>query len=203
VLTLEVLAGSIFVGLALGLLFALLRRFDRFYTKELVCGIVSVIRGTPSILQISIVYFVLPPLLGCCLSVTVTGIIALGVNSAAYVSEILRAGIESLPGGQFEAAYSLGISRFYMWKDIILPQVLRNILPALTNEIITLLKETALIATIGGMDIMRRSQVLAAEKYEYFTPLCTAAIVYYVLVLLIEFIAKKIEGKNKTKRTIC
>jgi polar amino acid transport system permease protein len=90
-----------------------------------------------------------------------------------------------------------------MWKDIILPQVIMNILPALINEIVTLLKETALIATIGGMDIMRRSQVIAVEEYEYFTPLCIAAIVYYVLVLLIEFIGGKIEKKNRERKVIC
>jgi polar amino acid transport system permease protein len=82
-----------------------------------------------------------------------------------------------------------------MWKDIILPQVIRNILPAMLNECIDLLKETALIGTIGGMDIMRTSQTLAAERFEYFMPLCIAGMYYYFLVLFIEFIAKKIERK--------
>ncbi|MDR2464121.1 MAG: amino acid ABC transporter permease [Holosporales bacterium] len=193
-LTLKILAGSILIGLSLGVLFSILRRHK--ICKAVVCGVVSVIRGTPTMLQISIVYFTLPSLFGFNLGILATGIIALGINSAAYVSEILRAGIESLPKGQFEAAYTLGVPSFYMWKDIILPQVVMNIFPALINETVTLLKETALIATIGGMDIMRKSQVIAAEKYEYFTPLCTAAFVYYVLVLLIEFMGKKVERKR-------
>jgi polar amino acid transport system permease protein len=159
-------------------------------------GIVSVIRGTPVILQLSVVYFIVPQLCGCKLDVVSTGIIAFGINSSVYVAEILRAGIESLPKGQFEAACSLGIPPFHMWRDIILPQVMMNIFPALVNETVTLLKETALIATIGGMDIMRRSQVIAAGQYEYFVPLCTAAVVYYVLVLSIEFVGRKVEERK-------
>ncbi|MDR0640184.1 MAG: amino acid ABC transporter permease [Holosporales bacterium] len=193
-LTLKVLCGSILLGWGLGILFAVARqcRMYRFF----VSGIVSVIRGTPLVLQLSVVYFVVPQLCGCKLDIISTGIIAFGINSAAYVSEVLRAGIESLPKGQFEAAQSLSIPKFYAWRDIILPQVMMNILPALINETVTLLKETALIATIGGMDIMRRSQVIAAEQYEYFVPLCTAAVVYYILVLAVEFIGRKIEERR-------
>jgi polar amino acid transport system permease protein len=124
------------------------------------------------------------------------GVIAFGINSSAYVSEILRSGIESLPKGQFEAAQTLGIPKYYVWKDIILPQVVINILPAIINEIIALLKETALIATIGGMDLMRTSQTIAAEQFEYFTPLCAAGAYYYILVVIIECIGKKIENRK-------
>jgi polar amino acid transport system permease protein len=196
-LTLKLLGGGILVGLFLGILFAVARYCN--VCKTIVGGIVSVIRGTPVILQLSVVYFIVPQICGCKLDIVSTGIIAFGINSSAYVSEILRAGIESLPKGQFEAAYSLSIPPFQMWRDIILPQVVMNIFPALINETVTLLKETALIATIGGMDIMRRSQVIAAGQYEYFVPLCTAAVVYYVLVLSIEFVGRKVEGR----RTAC
>ncbi len=97
---------------------------------------------------------------------------------------------------QFEAAKTLQIPSFYMWRDIILPQVIKNILPAMINEIIALLKETALISTIGGVDIMRSAQMLAAEQFTYFIPLCLAGAYYYALVLLIEYIGKKIEQKG-------
>jgi polar amino acid transport system permease protein len=140
---------------------------------------------------------VIPQVFKCKLDVLTTGIIAFGINSSAYVSEILRAGIESLPKGQFEAAYSLGIPPFYMWKDIILPQVAANVFPALVNETVTLLKETALIAMIGGADIMRRSQIIAAGRYDYLTPLCVAGLVYYLLVLGIEFAGRKIEKRQR------
>ncbi|MDR1609483.1 MAG: amino acid ABC transporter permease [Holosporales bacterium] len=193
-LTLKLLGGSVMVGLCLGILFAVARYCN--ICKLVINGIVSVIRGTPVILQLSVVYFIVPQLCGCKLDVVSTGIIAFGINSSVYVAEILRAGIESLPKGQFEAACSLGIPPFHMWRDIILPQVMMNIFPALVNETVTLLKETALIATIGGMDIMRRSQVIAAGQYEYFVPLCTAAVVYYVLVLSIEFVGRKVEERK-------
>lgn len=192
--TLKLLIGGLFLGITLGLFFAILRyqRFGAF----LVNRVISIIRGTPLILQLSLVYFTTPTLLGIKLEVLAAGILTFGINSAAYVAEILRSGIESLPKGQFEAAKVLEIPAFYLWKDIILPQVLRNIFPAMINEVIALLKETALIATIGGLDIMRSSQLLAAEKFTYFMPLCIAGAYYYGLVLLIEYVGKKIEKRE-------
>jgi polar amino acid transport system permease protein len=147
-------------------------------------------------LQLSLIYFSVPGIFGIKLSAIAAGVVAFGINSSAYVSEILRSGIESLPKGQFEAAKTLGIPQFYMWIDIIMPQVITNIFPAIINEIIALLKETALISMIGGMDVMRSSQTIAAEQYEYFMPLCIAGAYYYFLVLFIEFVGKKIEGRK-------
>jgi polar amino acid transport system permease protein len=175
----------------LGILLTILRQCR--IAMPLVKSWVSVIRGTPLILQLSIIYFSVPGLIGVKLDILSAGIIALGLNSSAYAAEILRSGVESLPRGQFEAAKVLGIPNFYMWKDIILPQVVLNILPSLVNEVIALLKETTLISIIGGMDITRRSQIIAAEQFEYFTPLCIAGIYYYCLVLFVEFIGRKIE----------
>jgi polar amino acid transport system permease protein len=193
--TLQLLIGSLCFGLSLGVILAILRykRIARWITGPYI----SIVRGTPLLLQLSLIYFTFPALLKIRLSVVAAGIIAFGFNSAAYVAEILRSGIESLPKGQFEAAKALGIPPFYTWRDIILPQVLANILPAITGEVIALLKETALIATIGGADIMRRSQMFAAEQFTYFAPLCVAGIYYYVLVLLIEFCAKKLEKRMR------
>ena len=133
-------------------------------------------------------------MLNISLSITSAGIIAFGLNSSAYVAEIFRAGIANIPEGQFEAAKTLHISKYFMWKDIILPQVLRNILPAMINEVVSLLKETALISTIGGVDIMCASQNVAAQNYDFFMPLCIAGLYYYILVLIIEFCGKKLEA---------
>ncbi|MDR2340806.1 MAG: amino acid ABC transporter permease [Puniceicoccales bacterium] len=195
VTTLQLLAGGLFGGLALGVLLAILRRNS--FGKLFVVPYASVIRGTPLLLQVSIIYFTLPSVLKIRLGVITAGIIALGLNSAAYVAEILRSGIENLSRGQFEAAKTLGISPFYTWKDIILPQVLKNIFPAITGEVIALLKETALISVIGGVDIMRRAQMVAAESFIYFTPLCMAGACYYLLVLSIEVLARKLEKKMR------
>jgi polar amino acid transport system permease protein len=192
-LSLELMFGGITIGIALGIIIAIAR------TNKIACPVInrfiSIVRGTPLILQLSFFFFAFPSITGIKLNIICAGIIAFGLNSSAYIAEILRSGIESLPKGQFEAAKTLQIGIIPMWRDIILPQVFRNVLPSLTSELITLLKETALISTIGGMDLMRRAQSVASEQFTYFFPLSIAAIYYYALVLLIEYIGKKIEGK--------
>lgn len=193
-LTLELLVASIIVGVILGTFWAICRHYD--FGSLLINRFISILRGTPLILQLSLIYFAAPNVTGMRPSILVAGIIALGLNSSAYFAEILRAGIESLPKGQYEAAIALQIPKWYMWKDIILPQVLKNIFPAIVNEMIALLKETALISTIGGMDLMRGAQSLAAEQFTYFMPLCIAGAYYYGLVLLIEATGKKIEQRG-------
>ncbi len=190
VITLQLLLGGIFIGIMLGTLFAVLR-YKGIAAPVINC-LISILRGTPLILQLSFVYFTMP-LIGIKLTTITAGILTFGFNSSAYIAEILRAGIESLPKGQFEAAKALQIPSLYMWKDIILPQVIRNILPTMVSEFIALSKETALIATIGGMDIMQKAKILAAEQFTYFMPLIIAGCYYYGLVLFIEYIGKKIE----------
>ena len=193
VLTLELMIGGIIIGLILGAILAIMR-YSGLGVKTANCFI-SIIRGTPLLLQLSLFYFTLPNLFGLKLNLLTVGIITFGINSSAYVAEILRSGIESLPKGQFEAAQTLQIPRWPMWKDIIFPQVIRNILPALVNEFIALLKETAIISTLGGMDLMRRAQSIAAEQFTYFVPICIAGIYYYTLILFIEYIGRKIEKR--------
>lgn len=193
VVTLQILFSAASVGILLGTLLAVMRHKNICIRS--ISAVISVIRGTPVILQLSFVYFAIPSFLGIKMSVVLAGILTFGFNSAAYVAEILRAGIEYLPKGQFEAAQTLRIPNFYMWRDIILPQVIRNIFPSMINEIITLLKETAIIGTIGAMDIMRRSQAIAAEQFTFFTPLLIAGAYYYIFVLIIEHIGKQIEKK--------
>jgi polar amino acid transport system permease protein len=197
VITLELLFGGFVIGFILGLVFSVIQYSNRI-CKLIIKSLVSVIRGIPLILQIGLIYFSLPTVLGIRLNVISAGVIAFGINSSAYMAEIFRAGIESIPRGQFEAAKTLNIPSFYMWKDIILPQVVRNIFPAIVNEIVSLLKETAIISTIGGLDIMRASQMVAAQQFEYFMPLCIAGAYYYTLVLVIEFIGRKVEQRIKS-----
>lgn len=184
---------SICLGGILGILLAISRQMH--YGTWIITAIISVLRGTPILLQLSFVYFAVPMLTGIKLSVFASGILTFGINSSAYVAEIIRSGLQSLPKGQFEVCQTLRIPKFYAWKDIILPQVLRNVFPSLVNEIVSLTKETALISILGEMDIMRRAQFLAAETYNYFEPMCLAGIIYYLLVKTIEFIGKQIEKR--------
>jgi polar amino acid transport system permease protein len=192
--TLQLLVGGLLIGAVLGTGIAILR-YRKILLIPLNC-FVSIIRGTPLLLQLGLFYFAVPGLISMRLSVTVAGLITLGLNSSAYIAEILRAGIESLPKGQFEAAQTLRIPNYYMWKDIVLPQVVRNVFPAMVSETISLLKETALVATLGGTDLMRKAQTLAAEQFTYFTPLCIAAGYYYIMILCIEYLGRRIERRT-------
>ena len=193
-LTLELLTGGVLMGVLLGTVWAI-GRYQGIATL-FINRLISIVRGTPLILQLSLIYFSAHSVTGIRPSIITAGILAFGLNSSAYFAEILRAGIESLPKGQFEAAQSLRIPKWFMWKDIILPQVLKSTFPAMVNELIALLKETALISTIGGMDVMRSAQSLAAEQFTYFMPLCIAGVYYYGLVLLIEYAGKNIEQRR-------
>jgi polar amino acid transport system permease protein len=190
--TLEISVGALLIGTTLGSIFAIVRRTN--VGKPVVASVVSVLRGTPVMLQLSIIYFATTGIVR--LGILSAGVIAFGINSAAYVSEIFRSGIESLPKGQFEASQTLEIPKFHMWKKIIFPQVFHNMLPALINEAISLLKETAIIGIIGGMDITRSAQAVASEHYDYFTPLCIAGVYYYGLTTFIELIGRKIEQRR-------
>ena len=143
----------------------------------------SVFRGTPLLLQIAIVYYATPQLTGYDIPALLAGVITFTLNSGAYISETIRGGILAVDKGQREAALSLGIPYKPTMLDIILPQAIKNILPALVNESIALLKDSALVSTIGVADLLRRAQIVGAEKYIYFEPLLFAGAVYYLMVM--------------------
>lgn len=186
---------AVIFGLVIGMLLAIckvnknrdLRLFANFYT--------SIFRGTPLLIQLSIIYFASPYIIGVKFSVFMAGAISFSLNSGAYVSEVIRAGINAVDKGQFEAAEALAIPKFLIMKDIILPQAVKNIFPSLVNELVNLVKESAIISMLGEMDLMRRAQIVSIETYNYFFPMFIAACCYYILVMLISFIAKIIEKK--------
>lgn len=196
--TLEYTLASVILGFLLGTVLALCKISRVTVLQYFASVYISIFRGTPLLLQLSIVYYIVP-IIGFNISIFGAGIIAFSLNSSAYVAEIIRGGINSIDKGQFESARALAIPYRLMMKDIILPQVFRNILPALVNEVVSLLKETAIISVIGGRDIMKRTQDVTAQTYGYFEPLIVAAICYYVLVLIFSSIAKYIEMKLKIK----
>ncbi|MGI4850363.1 MAG: amino acid ABC transporter permease [Janthinobacterium lividum] len=182
--------GSIW-GVSLGLMKVSHQRF-----LEVFAGIyTSIFRGTPLLVQLMFIYHASPQLTGYKISAFEAGVLTFCLNSGAYVSEIIRSGILSVDRGQFEAASSLGISYFSMMKDIILPQALRNVLPALINEMITLLKESSLVSVIGEMDLLRRANVVSAEKYIYFEPLLVIAIIYYLMVMTLSSLMNLVEKR--------
>ncbi|MGL4721992.1 MAG: amino acid ABC transporter permease [Desulfovibrionaceae bacterium] len=192
-LTLGLTLSALLLGICLGIVLAIGRHKHFLYFPIVL--FISIMRGTPLILQLSFFYFVLPQILGKPISIFFAGFLSLGLNSSAYIAEILRSGIESLPKGQFEVSKALSIPEYYMWKDIILPQVFKNVFPTLVSEAITIVKETALISVLGGLDIMRRSQLIAAREFTYFIPLVIAGLCYYILVIGIEFLGTYYEKR--------
>ncbi|TWT07211.1 amino acid ABC transporter permease [Planococcus sp. CPCC 101016] len=195
--TLKFVFFAIILGSILGTLLALfkigsikpLRWFADAYT--------SVFRGTPLILQLMIIYYSIPQLTGYDISPFLSAILAFGLNSSAYISEIIRAGIQAVDKGQMEAAQALGVPYRAMMKDIILPQALKNILPALMNEFITLTKESAIVSTIGYLDLMRRAQVVGADLFRNFEPLLFVGVIYWCLVMGLTMIGRVFERRLK------
>ncbi len=195
--TLKFTVASLLCGLPLGVVLALSKISHNSITRSLASAYTSIFRGTPLLVQLGLVYYATPQLTGYTISAFEAGVLTFALNSAAYSSEIIRAGIESIDKGQWEAAQLLGISRFQTIFRIILPQAIRNILPALVNEMVDLLKESALVSTIGEADLLRQAQKIASEKFLYFEPLIIAAICYYVMVMIISQSAKLIEKRMR------
>ena len=155
----------------------------------------SIFRGTPLLVTLSLFYFATPQLTGLDISGFQAGVITFALNSGAYVSEVIRAGVLAVSKGQTEAAVSLGVRYRPMMLDVILPQAVKNILPALVNESIAVLKDSTLVSVIGAQDLLRRAQIVAAEKYVYFEPLLIVALVYYVIVMLLSVSATFLERR--------
>ena len=189
----SVLAG--FFGMILGAGLAIIRSYKNQVLQKIIQWYISIIRGTPFLLQLFFIYFALPTILKINISVFIAGVLALSINSSAYVSEIFRGGFNSIDRGQFEAARSLSIPYFKMMFDIILPQSLRSIFPSLINELVNITKESAVIGVIGANDLMRKAQIVATEKYEFVTPLCITAILYYIIIYIITYCGTLIEKK--------
>ncbi|WP_441004807.1 amino acid ABC transporter permease [Bacillus sp. PsM16] len=196
--TLSIVVVSLFLGFILGILLTLCKIsvfkpliwLADFYT--------SIFRGTPLVLQLLIIYFGLPQLLGFQIDQYWAAVAAFSLNSAAYVSEIIRAGINAIDKGQKEAAVALGIPYAKMMKDLLLPQAFKNISPALVNETITLTKESAIVTVIGLGDVMRRAYQAGAVTYNYLEPLIFAGLIYYVIVFILTFVGKSVERKLKS-----
>ncbi|MBW4652215.1 MAG: amino acid ABC transporter permease [Kaiparowitsia implicata GSE-PSE-MK54-09C] len=157
----------------------------------------SIFRGTPLILQLALIYFATPQLTGITPTPFQAAVVTFSLNSAAYSSETIRGGIMAVDRGQREAAMTLGVKYPTMMWDIVLPQAFKNILPALVNESIALLKDSALVSTVGALDLMRRGQVVAAEKFIFFEPLMIVAVIYYVLVMGLTFVAQQLERRMR------
>ncbi len=195
--TLQVVSLAGIIGFIIGTLLALCK-IGRIKLLKIFADVyTSIFRGTPLVLQLMLIFFGLPQATGITFEPVTAAILAFGLNSGAYISEVIRAGIMAVDKGQREAAMALGVPYRQMMKDIILPQALKNILPALMNEYITLTKESAIVTVIGVMDVMRRSFMTASNTYAYLEAFMFAGLIYYVLVMILTFIGKLIERRMR------
>ncbi len=193
--TLQFTLLSIVFGFTWGMVLALVKISKVQVLTFLATAYTSVFRGTPLILQLTLCYFAIPQLTGYDISPLQAGVITFSLNSGAYTSETIRGGILAVDRGQWDAASALGVSYRKMMLDIIFPQALKNILPALVNESIALLKDSALVSVIGVTDVLRRAQIIASEKFIYFEPLLFAGLIYYVLVMSLTWGAQRLETR--------
>lgn len=190
--TLELSIVAIILGLLLGLVAALMKISNVKPLVLIADFYIWVIRGTPMLVQLFLVYFGLPQV-GIELGPFTAGVIALGINSGAYIAEIYRGGMLSIPKGQTEAAQSLGMSYATIMKRIILPQAIRVSIPALGNQAISMLKDSSLASLVTVSELMMVSQRFAATNYAFVEFYITAALLYLFLTTIFSFILKKIE----------
>lgn len=198
-LTLQISFFAIIIGLILGTVIALVDTAQKsrwMIIPKFICKIyTTIIRGTPMALQLFIMFFVIFAIRG--FPQIITAILAFGLNSAAYVAEVIRSGIQSVDNGQTEAGLALGLSRFTIFRKIVAPQAIKNIIPALGNEIITVIKETAIVSMVGLYDLNMAAKDIGSGQNmaSYIVPMFVAAMFYLAVVYLITFVIKRIEKK--------
>lgn len=196
-LTLQISYFALLIGIFLGTIIALVdtaKPSKWMAVPKFICKIyVGVIRGTPMALQLFIMFFVIFAIKG--FPSIITAIIAFGLNSAAYAAEVIRGGILSVDPGQTEAGMALGLSRFTIFTKIVAPQAIKNIIPALGNEIITVIKETAIVSMVGMYDLNMAAKDIGSGQNmaSYIVPMFVAALFYLATIYLITFVVQRIE----------
>lgn len=181
--TLRVSLIAVLLGVFIGFFVAISKLSKKKLLKAIATVYTDVIRGTPAVTQLMLIYFVVFATVQ--IPKWLIAAIAFGINSGAYVSEIIRAGIQSIDKGQTEAGRSLGLNAKQTMTRIILPQALKNVFPALCNEFIVLIKETAIVGYVGLMDIQKAGDFIKSATFSAFMPLIATAIIYYVIVKIL------------------
>ncbi len=198
--TVLIAVAGLIIGTVIGTLIATVRVLPKY--KKIVKALdgfcsfyVGLFRGTPMVVQLLVFYYVMLPLMGIRMSSVVVAITVFGLNSGAYISEIMRAGILSVDPGQMEGARSVGLSYSAAMMKIVIPQAIKNILPTLGNEFIALIKETSVVSFVGAKDLYLAFQSIGSGTYEYMVPYLAMAIIYIVIVCLITLGIKVMERR--------
>lgn len=200
-ITLQATVLGFVLALALGLVFAVLRMTGPQWSRYLVAGVVEFVRSTPLLIQIFFLYYVLP-YAGITLGAMFTGVIALGLHYGAYCSEVYRAGLEGVPKGQWEAAHALNLSTTVTFKDIILPQAIPPIVPALGNYLVALFKETPLLSAIAVLELMQTAKILGSESFRYTEPITLVGLFFLVFSLVSAFFIRRLEKRFNRRASI-
>jgi polar amino acid transport system permease protein len=196
IVTLRICAWSLVLAALFGLVTALLRMSDSFVGKTLARGYLELVRNTPLLVQLFFIYFVLGPVMG--IGRFTSGVLALSLFEGAYASEIFRAGIVSIDRGQWEAAHSLGLSLIHTYRYIILPQAIRRVIPPLTSQAVSLIKDSALVSTVAIYDLTMQAQVIISETFLTFEVWFTVAAIYLALTVVLSVIADILENRLLT-----
>ncbi len=197
IITLQLTLLSGFIGLILGLPIALLRLSRIKFFSFLAQTYITLFRGTPLLLQILFIYFALPTILDITLEAFPAGVLALSLNASAYLAEIYRAGIVSIPKGQSEAAQALGLSHHQTMFKIIIPQTYRVIIPPIVNELSALTKDTSLVSVIALGELLFVTQRIGAKYLRPWEVYIWAALGYLIIVLILSYIASRLEYKYR------
>ncbi len=195
--TLEIAFFAAVLGLVIGTVVALMRLSVKRNGKKSIwsriAGVyIDIIRGTPSVLQLLIMWFVI---MKNCHNGVLVAVLSFGINSGAYVSEIVRAGILAVDKGQTEAGRSLGLSKAQTMIYIVIPQAIKNVLPPIGNEFIVLLKETAIVGYVSLTDLTRAANQITSRTYEAFMPLIGAAVIYFTIIKILTVLLDKLERR--------
>jgi polar amino acid transport system permease protein len=201
-MTLAISFLGVIFGSLVGVILSLMKLSNNKLARAFSSAYIEIIRGTPLLVQIYLIYYGLPMILPMDLGRMTLGTIAVLLNSAAYIAEIIRAGIQSIDKGQSEASRSLGMSKSMTMRYVIIPQAVKNILPALGNEFITLVKESAVLSVIGIHDLMYNADTLRGITYRPFIPLIYAAIIYFIITFilskLLRIFERRLEASDKS-----
>lgn len=200
--TVQIAVIGLIIGIVIGTLIAIAAVTPKYkVAPRIFDGIgkvyVGFFRGTPMVVQLLLSYYVLLPLLGIRVDSLTVCIIVFGMNSGAYVSEIMRSGIQSVDVGQLEAARALGLPYGTSMIKVVIPQAIKNILPTLGNEFITLVKETSVVSFVGALDLYTAFSYIGSNNYEFMVPYLVMAVIYLALILVITLMVRLIEGRMK------
>lgn len=195
--TLKIAFLAAILGLAIGTIVALMKLSTRRNGKKSIWAYIAnayidIIRGTPSVLQLLIMWFII---MKNCTNGTLVAVLSFGINSGAYVAEIVRAGILAVDKGQTEAGRSLGLSKAQTMMYIVIPQAIKNVLPPIGNEFIVLLKETAIVGYVSLTDLTRAANQITSRTYEAFMPLIGAAVIYFAIIKILTILLERLERR--------